>query len=345
MEGVIRYARLRMLRLRTADPAARLDALPAVRDVLENHLHPRVEPSRAVRAIYVTALHVLVWLDGAWFASLLPRIFPTGDEAMWESAWDSYIRWSGGFTESIVILLAAQYEKAVDAFLASVGVSHAPSTSTDQEGVSHERQRLANHIYIAAWKQVPALAATAARYQANAPAEDRAAGITSLGYALYNDEFGEPFRKDLDGLKRLWEARLGQLPDGDPELEAFAHWFASGYFNDTAGLELLNRTLLKTGGQVADDLYGVLGTLAACGASEPDRTYAALNVIAREPSEELRWLGDRMEAVLSAILGAADDALREKVVELIDHLEWRGYTGLSRLLTDDGYATGAPNTP
>lgn len=340
MTGILRYARLKMYRLRTGDPAATLDALPEVRDLLEHRLDPRVEPSRAVRAVYVTGLRILASLDADWFASLLPRIFPADDDA-WRSAWDTYITWSG-YVEDIVILVADQYAKAVDQFLADEAATPSPTAALEPERLSPGRRNLAQHIYIAAWRRLPELAPAVAKYLASAPAVDRLAGVSSLGYALHGEEAGSPFREDLDALKRLWEARLAQLPDEDPELEGFGHWFASGCFNDATGLGLLNQTLLKTNGRVPD-LYEFLGALADCAATEPELTYEALSIIGKEPDPELGMLSDRLEEALRRVLGGADASLREKVAALIDHLEWRGFRGLSRLLTAEDEA--APGTP
>ena len=58
--------------------------------------------------------------------------------------------------------------------------------------------------------------------------------------------------------------------------------------------------------------------------------------IGQEPRRELRFASDRIEGILSSILTLADEELREHVAHFIDHLEWRGFTGLNRVLEMNG---------
>jgi hypothetical protein len=66
---------------------------PEVRDVLDQHLDPNMEPSLAIRAVYGWRFPQLTLIDESWAARNTSRIFPA-DESLQElsaAAWGAYV--------------------------------------------------------------------------------------------------------------------------------------------------------------------------------------------------------------------------------------------------------------
>ena len=98
MLGVTYYATwLRYHCERLKDGAARVargfDEMPEVREVLDLHLEPSVDPTRAIRSVYGMRLPWIRLVDSRWTQLNLDRIFPESDTQrdFWEAAWAAYL--------------------------------------------------------------------------------------------------------------------------------------------------------------------------------------------------------------------------------------------------------------
>jgi hypothetical protein len=132
-------------------------------------------------------------------------------------------------------------------------------------------------------------------------------------------------------LRRLWADRLDALPDGDAELRAFGIWFASGAFNDTNGLQLLQRTVAKTNATV-EDAPGVLEALTTAAAERPSAALKAAAPIALNMASEFTMVTSEVRGLLGAALETGDAEARREAEKLIDDLAWRQVHGLRDLL-------------
>jgi hypothetical protein len=87
--------------------------------------------------------------------------------------------------------------------IAALATADARTTSADAHrrvlgrGISEERERLAEHMFIAACRKWPELTATVERFLAIAPEADRVAGANNIGTALHEDSgVAVEFRKE-----------------------------------------------------------------------------------------------------------------------------------------------------
>ena len=245
MRAALLFAAWEMERIRASGAEqSDLAALPGVAALLDAKL---ADTSPAVRAPYVQFLRLLHWLDGAWTQRNISRIF--SEDPAGNAAWQTYIRWVSVY-EPVSRLLGPWYERAVDELTGRA----ASDVETARKrrfggGLPEDQQRLAEHMYIAAWLRWSELATAVDRFFAVAPAEVRASGATNIGTLLHDDsEASQELRRNLPGLRRLWDERLQHLAQGDEELAAFGWWFASGVFADKDGLAPLHRTVEKTEG-------------------------------------------------------------------------------------------------
>ena len=63
--------------------AMTFDAMPEVREVLDEHLDVGLEPTLTIRSIYGRHFPWLFLLDPAWAALAVPRIFTADDAPLW----------------------------------------------------------------------------------------------------------------------------------------------------------------------------------------------------------------------------------------------------------------------
>jgi hypothetical protein len=70
-----------------------LDEIPEVREILEYHLDPAIDPSPTIRAVYGQWLPTLHYLDPVWTEANLSKIFPAepGLEILRHAAWKTYV--------------------------------------------------------------------------------------------------------------------------------------------------------------------------------------------------------------------------------------------------------------
>jgi hypothetical protein len=127
MHAVVRYALwVRRGIEGAADVTERLDRgldeMPEVRDVLDQHLDPDLEPSLAIRALYGWRFPQLTLIDKSWAAHNARRIFPA-DGSLQElraAAWGAYVVFEKPYDEVVDVLLE-EYSHAVRQLSAASG--------------------------------------------------------------------------------------------------------------------------------------------------------------------------------------------------------------------------------
>ena len=108
LSAAVAYA----LWVRRNDPDAGLDEF---RRVLDSHLNPEQEPSRAVRWVYGSCFPQLAWLDRSWAVQNAASVFPAqaAERPLWEAAWDGYLARSP-LVADVCAILDDCYQLAVD---------------------------------------------------------------------------------------------------------------------------------------------------------------------------------------------------------------------------------------
>jgi len=226
IQAVMRYAWWRKQQAPSDQPPVLDDR---VRDLLDRHLDPMVEPTKTVRSVYGLWFPTLVNCDPKWAATQVNAIFSTaGQHAdLGQTAWDSYLVYSHVYND-VVPLLGDQYAAAVERTIAGV----------DGEEV---REALVAHLLILYLRDLIQLdGRVLGRFLSDAPVTQRARLIETIGIDLSN---GEEFSTDVLGrMEALWQDRIEHIVDGNldvAELAAFGWWFASGALDNDWSFEQL----------------------------------------------------------------------------------------------------------
>jgi len=284
MHAVIRYALwLRQHWVKAPKAGARLSnglkKMPEVRKVLEAHLDPNREPSRAIRAVYGQWFPWLTVLDPSWARAQAARIFPQDpeSEAYFEAAWNTYLAYNG-VCDAVWEILRPQYDYAV----MRIGT---------RRGAAHWREnpdeKLAEHLMVLYRRGKLALNdPVLTMFWQKASDELRAHALAFVGKALQRAGGNIPGEKQ-ERLKLLWEHRLtaakaaSSALDFQQEIAAFAWWTLSDTFAIDWTIEQLAESFRfssKTPRSIAV-LPGVLDYLAKAVATHPQKCLDCLKII------------------------------------------------------------------
>lgn len=224
--------------VRRNDPDAGLDEF---RRVLDSHLNPEQEPSRAVRWVYGSCFPQLVVLDRSWAVQNAPSVFPaqTAERPLWEAAWDGYLS-ASPLVADVCAILDDCYQLAVD---------RVDSTAGERRAVARAHG-LGRHLVTRYWFGQITLDShrqLLRRFYQNAPGSVCLDLMRSIGRSLRQVDVVDP--AVADRLMTLWEARVQAVRNGADadELAGFGEWFAAGKLGDEWELRQLLTTLSLAG--------------------------------------------------------------------------------------------------
>ncbi|MHC5823723.1 MAG: hypothetical protein ACYT04_49795, partial [Nostoc sp.] len=209
------------------------DEMPEVRQVLDEHLNPDIEPSLAIRSVYGQWFPWLALLDPLWANQSIAKIF-TQDETfsnLRRAAWESYINFSGVY-DNTFDLLHEEYRYAVEQI---------DPTSIERQKLTHTDEGFAQHLMTLYWRgklNLDEPGALLARFFELASDTLRGYALEFVGRSLKNTK-DEIAPQILNSLQLLWKKRFETaFNSAEPssyatELAAFGWWFGSGKFDDT----------------------------------------------------------------------------------------------------------------
>ena len=226
--------------------ASGFDAMPEVREVLETHLDPAVEPTRAIRSVYGMRFPWIRLVDPEWTQNNLDKILPASVERrdLWEAAWYAYLTHCPAF-DDVLDTLKGKY---------ALAVSRLAEPSVLGKKLSDFETALGNHLltyYIRGKLEIASQDQLLAKFFANASDRGRAAALESIGRWLWQ----AAERKDLvspdviDRVKKLWDWRQAEQERANDrsihatEAAAFVWWFRSGSFEESWALRTLKKAL------------------------------------------------------------------------------------------------------
>lgn len=331
MHAVVQYAlwvhrHLEKLPNGTERLAHGFDEMPEVREVLDKHLNPKIDPSLAIRAVYGQWFPWLVLLDRSWAADRVNKIFPTGESErpFRDAAWGAYITFCKP-CDDVFEVLRDQYATAV---------KRIKMTSRDVR-LSSER-RLAEHLMVFYLRgKIELEDSLLTQFWNKAHDALRGHALEFVGRMLYDTKGGIP-KEIQERLIVLWEKRAhtaASLPENcENEMAAFGWWFASGKFDDSWAIEQILKALKIAGKVVADHL--VMQRLAEIAPHLPLHAINVLAAMIRGDKEGWRILGWQEEArkVLKTILASPDQEAIKRAKELINELLAKGFLEFRDLL-------------
>jgi hypothetical protein len=343
MHAIVRYAlfvrRHLMLDSDGSEELPRyLSEMPEVRRVLELHLDPKLEPTRAVRSVYGYWLPELLILAPVWTSEHMAQILPEdeGLEHLYSAAWETYLTRRDPSAGSFEIL-REHYVRAVED-LGSQGV--------EERMRPDPRKGLAEHLMAMLWTGEISSDPPddlVLRFFEEASDELRGHALGFLGRSLtYSDE--EVHDDVLVRLKALWELRLnaaeeGQLLPGpvppSQELGAFGWWFVSGKFEDGWAMDQLMRAL-DLGAKLRNE-FPVLRRLANLAPEMPLPTVRCLEKVIERAGRGILGWNDDAKQILSAAVRSQDPTAQKAANALISRLMAVGHVGLLKdLLPREG---------
>jgi hypothetical protein len=294
--------------IRNHDPEANISDVLAI---LDHHLDPGQEPSRAVRWVYGAYFPQLTALDRTWAIEKAPAIFPSAEaeRPLWEAAWDAYLT-HAPLISDVCVILDDSYQFAVDLL-----------DPEDSERRALARAHgLGRHLVSRYWGRQITLDSHGEllrRFYQKAPTSVRADLIGFIGRSLQEAEDIEPA---LAGrLIELWDARLQAVRDGsDPEeLREFGEWFGAAKLGEEWELRQL-LTALSGAGSIEPE-HAMLSRLAVLSSAHPTRCLAILEEWVRT-RPNFFWLQQEetsVRTILKAGLDSGDPAAAETVTAVV----------------------------
>jgi len=322
LHAVVEYALWcrRALDARGDDTGAGFDLMPEVREILDRHLDPQIEPTLTVRSVYGRWLPWLLLLDEDWVVTNLSRIFPTDPElaGLRDVAWSTYIGWCPAYN-SVFSPLRSEYMAAVD---------RVPSGGTfDIAGDEDIDVKLGEHLVVLYWRGVAPRSLLDRFFQ---QADDDLAGsvMEYVGRALLNSE-DEVTHAVGQRIQKLWDQRLETISDSagehGREARAFALTFAAAKFDEEWELRSFTRAFQLGGGASRFGDFAI-ERVAQIANNEPvAATRLTLELLRGSDNDwdYLAW-GDEVRTVLLATGDSGLDQAVENRKDIIDYYVTRG---------------------
>ncbi len=299
-----------------------------VREVLDRHLDPERERTRAVQAVFGRHFNQLYSLDPEWTTEHVSAVFPDDPEqagrrdAAWRAFIDANLFWPTSWQ-----VLEPQYRRAVEA-LANERFDEEEVSLLDATG------RLLEHLLSAYLNDLIELSdeSLLGVFFEKAPLRLRRTFFELIGTDLSDGhDVSELVQTKL---QQLWGWRSEKvLTAGNAsELAGFGWWFGSGKMPHEWSVEELMR-VLETGGGVTFDYVVTqrLPDLAATDLLAGVRIVAALVEHAYTPDMVLS-AQDQFRAVLAPALASGDERLMAIARETISRLYAERHTEFNDLL-------------
>lgn len=297
-------------------------SIPEVVALLDRHLNPQTDPSRAVRSVYGQWFPQFARIDKDWAARLAPRVFPlaTHEAALFAAAWDAYIVFNRPYTD-VLPLLRDAYATAIERLNAGIG---ARSLAGDP------RKRLGEHLVTFRIRgEMPGGDDLFLTFWAEAESDLRKEVLTSTGWSLGKVE---SLQSDVASrLRATWERIFAGEPD-DPALAGFGAWLET---RALAGDWLLQQALAVLGrGIHLEPDFVVYEALSRLTPYHPGMAIDVLRRMISTESEDWSVHGSRAEVrqAIDAALTADDSATQQRAREVVDLLAARGMTTFRELL-------------
>jgi hypothetical protein len=327
LEALIAYALWVQSSLTKLEDSGRtFDLVPDARAILDRHLDPEYDPSRAVRATYGRWFGNLYYADAKWAVENIAKIFPREPdrEGLRVAAWESFL-WNRPHA-AIYKALQGEYELAIERMNMTV---------KRNAHTRDPRARLGIHLsilFISGGLPVKD-AHVISDFFANAPVDIRTAVIADVARNLRQSPTLPA--TTLERVKELWNLRLNAVGITDnSDLGTFGEWFASERIEDDWGYPHL-AAALSQGGRLPGG-HNVIKKLAKDAAHRTTQALDCLDlIIDGEKSEwHIEFWKDDITTVLRTGLASALDSDRRRARETANRLVARGYASYSELLAN-----------
>ncbi len=305
------------------------EEMPEIREVLERHLDPKVDPSAAVRSGYGRHLPWLILLDRTWVSQNLTKIFPD-DPAfahLRDAAWETYIVFCAPYNDPLLVL-HHEYEKAIERIGIKVDFPSGPGNPDEH---------LADHLMVFYWRgklELDDPTGLLAHFYARANARLRREAFEFIGRSL-KDTVGDVEEGLKQRLVHLWQRRFEVARDSGnyEELETFGWWFGSTKLDSTWTLDQLVAILRVT--TRIDPDFLVLEELTKLAPVRPREVVECFRHMVEGMREawELQVWREEMEKSLRIVLASNDMDAKKDAVDFVNILVAKGQVSFRDLLS------------
>jgi hypothetical protein len=305
-------------RAHLAETDFRFAAIPEVREFLDRHLDPDIDPCLSVRLIYGEKFAFLHAIDAKWAKDSLDRIFPRDPELrpLHDIAWGAYLA-ANYVYDDIFVLLEKYYREAV--LKLDEGLLLGKSRLLDEPKVA-----LGQHLIQLYWRGKLDLAATSllVEFLHRADAATRRGCVVYVGRSL--SEAQEEVSADiLKRLEEFWLSRIETPDRTEDEHAAFGWWFETRYFPDGLAIDYMSRSLEISGGKFEPQLNALDRFAALVNIFPSDVVPCVRRIVLAQPDYIDLW-SEQLGKIFAAILDGTDSKLRSEVTGLINELGARG---------------------
>ncbi len=334
MHAVIKYA---LWVRRDADRCGRTRrpsfiCMTEARDVLDQHLDLKVDPSPAMRSVYGLWFPSLCALDETWAVSHVEAIFPSdpAQTNLWEAAWQPYIVFCRPYT-GVLQLLGKQYELAIRGIEREIPYEVA--------GNADHREQLAEHLMILYGRGVLTLDEQddlLKLFFSTVPLEVRRHALGFVGRSL-QEQNGQVSVAVIERFQLLWDRRVQVLRSSvdqkeRSELTAFGWWFACGKFDQRWALDRLQESLELSGSAEPDHLVAERLAAIVAGFAKDVVTCLSMLVDGDKNGWGISSWREHATAILKSALDSADEDARKESRNIINRLCARGFHEFRGLL-------------
>jgi hypothetical protein len=319
MEALVAYA-LMWVRGRyfLPDGVAGFEDMPEVEEVLNRHLDPAIDPSRAIRAVYGESLYRLYRMNRAWVESHTDALFPADRPDLADAVLRAYLAWGRVATPELNALITPQLARTIASF---------PEAPTDDEKkvpayVGNIADRLMAMYLYGEIATVPGslLAEVFAR------ADEKTRAHTILNVPRIVDQATDTEKVAMASRAvAFWEWRVTTSTDTD--LRGFASWMQSEVFDSSWRLAQL-ATVVERAGTIDMD-FQVVETLAGLAREYPGEALRCARRLVGARIDGMRLHGlmyrGRLQRIIRTALRSGDPIVKKDARSLGNELVARGF--------------------
>lgn len=326
LHAAVRYALWVERALEAEKSFEGIDSLPEFAAAVDRRLDPAVERSLAIRAVLGQWFVQFVRMDEKWAKSLVPRLFPTDDEAasFFSAAWNAYVVFNRAYI-AVFEVLRESYDLAVGRF---------EEVDEDRYIAGNPREHLGEHLFYLRFNDSIDLAPDGvfAHFWHAAPVEIRKHVIRNVGWQL---EHGNPqLSEEMKArMVETWEWIFEQGQQEQESLGQFGAWFGAHQF-ENGWLLTQGQAVLELGVPLDPD-HVVYEALPRMTGEHPREVVETLRLMIVTDPEGWSVLGsvDEVRETLAAVLDSGDEQARSDATAVLNLLGANGMTEFRDLIS------------
>lgn len=185
---------------------------PEVKEILETHLNPSLEPTQTIRSIYGQYFPTLYYLNKNWVNDHYRKIFYPFENKLSQAAWNAYLGFANFWVPAANFLLPL-YEESVN------------HLNKDEKG-DKANNRLAEHLMILYWRgDIKLIDNIMVNFSKNSPVSMKGHAVWFLWRSMEEAKL-QKNSIEWKRLKEYWKKRLDEISSDEKteDISYFADW-------------------------------------------------------------------------------------------------------------------------